>query len=530
MRKENYSKLSTTERREYQEWLDLCEHIRSQTEIPLHETDGQREARKARLRSSFTEFCKFYFPHYFDRDDDGNVLSDFGWFHRKAAKEIIADKACFAILEWAREHAKSVFANVMMPLYLYATGELEGMVVASANEDKAITLLSDVQAELEANKRYLADYGHKVHHGNWQEGSFSTSDGIGFWAFGRGQSPRGIRKAAKRPNYAVVDDIDDKVIVRNDQRVKEAVAWVMEDLYGALPIKGSRLVVAGNRIHKKSILAHLVGNVEPGDPKRKGITHIIVYAIENPKTHGKADAQHGQPAWKERYTLAQLTAKMEIMGHYSARREYFHEHHEEGLIFKNEWVHWEKALPLAKYDAIVVYTDGSLKETKNSDYKAVVMLGKHGKYVDVVRAWVRQATISAMVKVNYDYWEDAGSGALYYIEENALQPDMMDEFEAEGEARECGQMPIRADKRSKPNKEMRIENLSPLMERGLLRFNEAERQSPDMQVLVQQFLGFPYSHDDGPDAVEGGNHYLQRIVRSSNFKPRMGKYKRTNNR
>lgn len=524
--------MSAQERREYQEWLDLCERIKAatNTSVPVNESEEAQEHRKLELRGDFPRFCKFYFSHYFDKDEEGNITSDFGWFHKRAAKDIKADPKIFCVLEWPREHAKSVFADTMMALFLYVSGELTGMMLGSASEKKAAKLLGDVQAELEANQLILHDYGQLVHSGSWKDAYFSLVDGTGFWAFGRGQSPRGTRNAAKRPNYGVIDDIDDREIVRNEQRVKEAVAWVLEDFYGALSIKGGRMVIAGNRIHKKSILAHLVGDVEPGDPKRARLTHIKVYAFENPKNHAKADAQQGTPAWKERYTAAELLDKMEIYGYYATRREFFHEHFEEGLIFKNEWVHWTKPLPLAKYEAIVVYTDGSLKETKNSDYKAVVMLGKTGKHVDVIKAWVRQATISAMVKVNYDYYEAAGSAALYYIEENALQPDMMAEFEAEGEARDCGQMPIRADKRSKPNKEMRIENLSPLMERGLWRFSEAERQSPDMQVLVQQFLGFPYSHDDGPDACEGGNHYLQRIVRSTNFKPRMGKYKRGNDR
>ena len=67
------------------------------------------------------------------------------------------------------------------------------------------------------------------------------------------------------------------------------------------------------------------------------------------------------------------------------------------------------------------------------------------------------------------------------------------------------------DKRNKPDKVERIENLSAFTERGRIRFNKALKHSPDMQELRQQFLGFPDApHDDGPDAVEGGIYKLNK--------------------
>lgn len=511
------SLMNKQEQRAYKEWLDLCDRIRTQTGIIPHETHGAKLDRSEKLKESFTAFCRYYFPHYMD--------ADFAWFHKKAARAIGDDPNCFAILEWPREHAKSVFANIMLPMWLYARGEISGMIVASATEDKAKQLLGDIQAQFVANLLWINDYGELASLGDWRDGNFMTTEGMGFWAFGRGQSPRGVRKANKRPNYAVVDDIDDKVIVRNLSRVKEAVDWVLEDLYGALSIKGGRVVVAGNRIHQQSILAHLVGDVDPEDPKRPGITHIKVYAFET-KTHRKADPDNGTPAWKERYTKEQLLAKMEVMGYRASRREYFHEHIEEGLVFQNEWVQWARP---GKYDEIVVYSDPSFKGTKDNDYKAIVAIGRDGRNTDILKAWVRQASVGAMVGVFYDWYEHLESTARYYMEANFVQDLLLDEFTREGEKRGY-QLPIRADKRAKPDKYTRIENLSPLFERGLVRFNELERSSPDMQTLIAQFLAFPFGHDDGPDAVEGAVYMLQGLARSSNFSPRAGRYRINNNR
>lgn len=508
------------EQKAYNEWLDLCDQIKNATEVISNETEEQKRRRIKHLSSDFNAFCEYYFGNHY-------MKSPFGWFHLEAAEAITKDPKIFGILEWPREHAKSVFVNVMMPMWLYARGELTGMIVVSANETKAMTLLSDLQAEFVSNKRWINDFGELAKYGDWRDGAFSTTDGYGFWAFGRGQSPRGTRKAQHRPNYAVIDDIDDKVIVRNEKRVRDTVDWILEDLYGALSIQGARLIMAGNRIHKNAILAHIVGDIEPNDPKHEGRYHLKVFAIENSRRQ-KTD-RGGRPAWKERYTLEELEDKMSKMGFRASRREYFHEHHEEGTVFLNEWIEWHDCKNYQHYEDLIVYCDPSFKDTKKSDYKAVVLLGKKGKYVDILDCWVRQASTGAMVSTFYDYYELMENNARYYIEANMLQDLLLDEFVLEGEKRGF-QLPIRGDKRKKPDKYSRIENLSPLFERGLIRLNAARKKSNDMQTLKNQFVGFPFGHDDAPDAVEGGIHYLQKRFRSSNFKARLGKYSKNSNR
>ena len=490
--------------KDFQDYLKDCDRISKATLAPKNENETMKRERIASLLDDFDKFCKYYFAHYMD-----GGKSEFAWFHKKAAKDITADPNIFAVLEWPREHAKSVFADVMLPLFLKAKGELTGMMIASANQDKANGLLSDVQAELSSNQRYIADFGEQKALGSWQDGQFATADGIGFWAFGRGQSPRGTREGAKRPNFGVVDDIDDSAICKNDQRVQEAVDWVLGDFYGAMSITGARMIVAGNRIHKKSILAHLVGDVEPDDPKKPEVYHLKVFALENPRTHQK-DMQ-GTPAWKERYTLEMLQKKMAKFGHRNSMREFFHEHVEKGLVFKDEWIVWAKLPPISKADGIVTYNDPSYKDTKKNDFKAIVQLARNGRYVDVYRSWVRQDTTGAMVRAHYALANDLGDlPAQHYMEANFMQDTHVELYKEEGE--KLGwQLPLRADKRSKPDKYGRIENLSPLFEQGLVRFNIDEKHSPDMQELKAQFLAFPTGHDDGPDAFEGAYFYLKKF-------------------
>lgn len=511
--------MATKDQREYQEYLDLCERIKATTEPIKKETERQKQRRIKKLLGNFSEFCKYYFSDFMD--------SDFGWFHRKASKEIDKRKGLFA-LEWPREHAKSIFSCVFKPLHIKAQGKLTGMVVVSANAEKAAVLLSDIQAQLSSNQRYIADFGEQISLGDWRTGHFTTRDGLGFWSFGRGQSPRGIRKGAKRPNYAVVDDIDDKVLVRNPTRVQETVDWVFEDLYPALPIDGSWLVFAGNRIHPNGVLANIVGDTEVAKPKRKGLVHIKVFAMEDRYHRESFFGQKGaRPAWKERYSEKKLLDKTEPMPYHSMMREYFHRHVEQGLVFKPEWIHYVKTLPMAKYDHIVSYCDPSFKDTKNSDYKAIVTLGIKDAKIDVLDIWVRRTSISNMVKYFYDLHDQHESYADYWIEANMLQDLFLDEFDAEANIRGYN-LPIRGDKRKKPDKVTRIMNLEPLFQRTKIRFAEYLKGSPDMEQFLIQLLGFPTAaNDDAPDALEGGIIKLNKATQTSNFKPRMGAYARS---
>ncbi len=59
---------------------------------------------------------------------------------------------------------------------------------------------------------------------------------IAFFARGRGQSPRGLRHKESRPDYIVIDDLDDDELCKNPRRVRELTDWVKEALFGALDV------------------------------------------------------------------------------------------------------------------------------------------------------------------------------------------------------------------------------------------------------------------------------------------------------
>ena len=490
----------------YKDWQEFCKYIQDATAVPRDESPELKQARISQAKKDYNFFASTYFKHYCEAP-----CAD---FHIKAANDIKKDPNFFGVLEWPREHAKSVHADIIIALWLHINKQLTGMVLVGKNETDAKGLLSDLQAEFQFNELFKHDFGEQYNLGSWENGNFIIKDNIEFIALGRGQSPRGIRNREKRPNYCVVDDIDDDEIVENPDRVRKVVQWIKGSLYGALRIKGSRFVLVGNRIHKKSILARIVGDID-GKPKNKSVYHSKVYAIEN-----------GKPAWYQNFTLADLQKKFERMGYYLSQREYFHNPIVEGNIFKDSWIKWDKIPKLSDFDELIAYFDPSYKSKTSNDYKAIKFWGKKGQYLYLIKVFLRQCSITEAVKWLYDLHESLPEDVIcnYFMEDVFLQEMFFDDFDNEGTERGYI-LPIRGDKRAKPDKLVRISALAPLYSRGFIIYNEAEKKNPDMNVGIEQLLALEKgssSHDDGPDADEGAIWILQKHARTESFTPSLG--------
>jgi len=489
-------------------WDAHCEDIESLTPLfILPETPSQKSLRIEKLLKNYGEFCEYYFPHY--------VKCETADFQLRAANKIRKTKNLKGVFKWARGHAKSTHFDIFTPLWLKALGELNVMVLVGKSETNAITLLSDLQAELKANQRYINDFGVQVKAGSWEEGEFVTNDNCAFFARGRGQSPRGLRFRDKRPDYIVIDDLDDDELVQNEARVNKLVDWVKEALFGALDGGRGRFIMVGNVISRVSVLEKI--------SQSAGVYVSTTNALT-------AD---GEPTWKEKWSAEELKEMQEFMGYRAFQKEMMNNPITEGAVFKQNWLKWKKLPSFDKYDYLIAYCDPSFKSSTKNDYKAIKLWGKRGTELHNIDAFVRQCSISEMVRWFYDLHERISGKAIcdYYIEANFLQDIILDEFEREAKLRGY-MLPIRPDKRKKPDKFQRIEAISPLWERGVVYYNIDKKNDKDMLTGITQLLAFEKgsrSHDDAPDADEGAIYLLQRRSRGGNHKPSFGTRKKPKN-
>lgn len=501
--------ISSKQKQALERWKRLTENIQNLSTVNATETKAQQLARVERARKDYAYFVEYYFPHYCTDRDTGKVIPS-ARHHIDAARKIIRNKTLKAVFKWARGQAKSTHMDVMIPMWLMCQRkrEINVMVLVGKSEDSAQTLLGDIQAELQYNKRYIHDFGTKYNAGNWQEGEFVTSDGVAFFARGRGQSPRGLRYRNKRPDYIVIDDLDDDELCENDARVRKITEWVKEALFGAFGAEGGRFIMVGNLIGKNSVLANIAAS--------KGVEVSQVNVLD----------KNGKSAWPEYWTEERIREKREFMGYRAFEKEYMNNPIKEGSVFRKDWIRWGRMLPLDKYEMIVAYCDPSFKGSTQNDYKAIKVWGKTGTELHHLFAFVRQCSVGEMVRWFYDLHERMPEGVIcnYYIEANFLQDILLDEFDAEGRLRGY-QLPIQADRRKKPDKFARIEAVSPLWERGFVKYNEKMKDDPDMLAGIEQTLSIEKgsrTHDDAPDADEGAIYILQKHTRKREYQPSIG--------
>lgn len=501
----------------FEQWKEHCKRIQSITDTAAlaHETPAQKDQRKKRLMANYAAFCEYYFPHFLTLRDKttGEVVRTVhnAPFHNQAARKVMGTPNLKAVFMWPRGHAKSTHFDIFMPLWLMLRPKrlINFMVVVGKSQDSANRLLGDIQAELEYNQRIIADFGQQKNLGLWTAGEFKTASGVKFLAVGRGQSPRGLREREARPDYIVIDDLDDDELCRNEKRVHDLTDWVKEALFGALDVGRGRFLMVGNLISKTSVLANIAAT--------RGVFVSKVQAID----------KNGEPVWKEKWNKEDAQEYRDFVGYRAWEKEMMHNPIVDGTIFRADWIRYKPMPSLRKYDMLVCYTDPSFKSTTANDYKASRLWGKIGKELHLIDCYVRQDTVGGMVRWLYDLYERTRDKAAirFFMEANFMQDVILDEFAVEGNLRGY-QLPIMPDKRKKPDKIQRIEAVSPLWERGFVFYNEKLKDSPDMQMGIEQTLALERGsrvHDDAPDADEGAIWILQRNARQESFQPVFGK-------
>lgn len=496
-------------KRDYQEWLEFCRQVQNSTAVNLIETPEEQKFRIKNAKRDYNFFVKTYFPTYAD--------ADCAKFHIDFANACLKDPNFFGVAEWPREHAKSVHITIILPMWLIIHGELTGMILMGKNQDDACNLLSDVQAQLQFNELFAHDFGQQYNLGSWENGDFTTKDGIRFLAIGRDQSPRGARKGEKRPNYGVIDDIDDDEIVHNQKRVKKVVNRILGAFYFALSIKGARVCMGGNRIHSQSILAHIVGDTRPGAKKREGIYHSKVMALYNIVKNAAGEIIDAVVAWDERYSLEEIVRKIKKAGPVLAMQEFFHQTEVEGSIFKNHYFKFVKLPHLKQMEVIIGYFDPSFENNVTSDFKAASIWGLKDSKRFCYKRLCRRCELEDVFQWMIDTEKKLppGIAIIWYVEKQFFTRPI--KLALERVKRKNGNYPLSVieDSRTKPNKYSRIVKMEPEYASGNVFYNIDEENDPDMVTGNMQVKGIEpgyRSPDDAPDADEGGWFYLDQHI------------------
>lgn len=459
-----------------------CRGIERATQLKFGEKPAEKAARIKKLESSYTDWFEWHFPQY--------ASAKCAWYHKLFANLLLAMPICFVLFQVFRSGAKSVHACMGVPMYLMVKRELFFMLLVGQTEAKAKKLLSDIQANLEYNQRFINDYGRKMKKGSWSDGDFTTSDGVKFVALGFGMSPRGIRELFNRPDYIAVSDIDTKERCNNDRRSDDAYAYIWEDLKGCFDEGGKfqRMVVENNNFHKNTVINKL----------GKEFTRLIKLAKkrgEKPRHHlidvpAVKDLKTFEPNWPEKTSAEYWRRKYEETPYRSFMREYMHKHIQDGKVFKAGYVLYKPRLKFNQYDGLAFYGDLSYKD--GGDFKGLIFIGKTKREYHILAVYNRQGSRALCAEWLYNTYEDkklSNYNIRYYIEGLFAMDEFVNDFDEEGDKRGY-HIPVESDSKPKANKDDRIEGMTGHYERKTIFIDKALENDPDVMLYLEHLLAF----------------------------------------
>ncbi|MDD3535375.1 MAG: phage terminase large subunit [Candidatus Cloacimonetes bacterium] len=456
---------------------DLVSKIKLEAK-PFTKCDPLSIARRSsRALDDYEFFAKTYFPHHITRP--------FGAWHREIIDATQIPKTITAIAG-PRAHGKTIIVADTRPIWLMLRGNIKFYVAACADELLATERTGSIAAELAHNERLLMDFGPQLP-SVWADSDFITRRGCRFLARGYKQTIRGLTHGSYRPDYIVVDDLENH-LATNPRIAQEKKDFVREECFGALPLENDRGVVIwlGNLTHADSALAYFKKDCED-DPDNPFLRFILAKAI----------LEDGTPLWPEGYTIQDLENIKRAMGTIGFERHFMMNPITEGIKFKSDWFAYYETLP-DSFDYIVTYCDPSLSSKKTADYKAIITLGMaNGKYY-LLDAWIRRASINAMLLRLYEL------DKLYHTRifmESVLWQKVLWEFIPPLSESQGYLLPV-SGVENRIAKDQRIEAITPIFEWGWLLFPKTK--SKDLSILQEQLLAFPqHPNDDGPDALAG---------------------------
>jgi hypothetical protein len=490
--------------------------------------DEQQERIKRLLKpENYVEFFDYYFGV-----NSGMPLADApsSKFHQSSYEKVFNDRKIRQFRMWFRGAAKSLHTNVGNILHLKENQELFFAVLIGANEGLAKILLSDLQMHFESNERIIKDFGNQISYGNWADGEFQSRDGKFFKALGLNQPFRGLRFGQYRPDFASVDDCEDRERAKNPIMVRKYGEKITGDLKKAFHKQRGRLIVPNNYIVKDGLIDFLTNSFKDSD--HLDISKVDL-ATKNITRENCRVVKNWKPSWDERYSREDVISIVEDDDYYTSQREDFNNPIEEGKLFKAESILQTKIAEHETFDGLLDHWD--LSYTSTGDYKAGVLLGIKGMKLFVLEVFCQRCEINSAMEIRANWFKkylNKGFVMMGFYDATAAQQSVYTPIILQSaDDNNCPNLPMPMHQDG--DKHNRIATgLTNIFFRKLLYWDETlkERSKQDYDLFMKQILSFEKgttSADDAPDTLERAvtlsQLYFGYSENKENTKPKIGK-------
>lgn len=476
----------------WEDYQRLSEQIRKLSYNSLvRETSEQQEARIKHLLEpeNYVEYFDYYFGINSGLDFADAPSS---WFHGESYLKVFNNPMIKQQRRWFRGAAKSIHTIVGNTTALKQNKKVKYGVIIGKTEDHAKGLLSNLQLQLESNERYIKDFGKQMQYGNWAEGAFETMDKSFFKALGLNQPFRGLNHNFRRPDLAIIDDVEDRKQAKNIELTKENVQKLTGDLGKAGQRGCFRQIMNNNFIVKKGIVQ---GYAE----KNKKSPNLDIMTIN------LCDKEFN-PTWNERYTKQECIEIVNDSDYYTSQREDFNNPVEEGKRFKESWIRFKKSHGNKIWSQLIEFWD--LSFTKEGDHKGGAIIGFENGRAHVLRLFNRQCDKTDGMNMHFTWRKEfsaKGMAINSFYDATASQKSVYEPlwFVAAEQNNSTG---IPLDDHAAGDKHDRIiATLTSVFRYGLLTFDDSLRETKDMDKTIEHIVAFEKgctTPDDILDSLE----------------------------
>ena len=381
-----------------------------------------------------------------------------------------------------RGFGKSVLCSVIIPLWRLCEGLSRFILIVSDSSSQAEGFLRDIITELEENEALKEWYGtsilpkkdRKKQVVKWTDSDIITADNRRIAARGCQKKLRGIRTRQWRPDYLIVDDLENDEYVKTPEQRKKTKNWFNEALLNCLDPENARTFIIGTIIHYDSLLKNL--------QKNEAYTSRFYRAI-------KGD---GTALWADLWDLEKLAKLKKKIGTHAFNKEKMNNPlNPEDKPFKEFWLRYYTHADIAgKNLKIYQAIDLAIKKKTKNDYFVIITIGvDDDKNVYILDIFRKKLDFPAQVKAvqkMYKKWKPKRVA----IEENGYQEALKQQVLTQD------RIPFKpitniADKYT------RIITIAPDFENGKIFISE------NFLDFIEEYSFYPEgAHDDMLDALE----------------------------
>lgn len=492
--------------------LDVSDAIRG---LRSGRTGTATSARQARGRKTLQAFCDTYLAHHF--------TSSYGEHHTDLFHTI--DKPSPAtgkrvVRVEPREHGKTTVISLALPLYNLAYQLKWFILLIGEGGSVAKSNLATLVTELEENEQLLKDFPHlnpkrdgKNQIVKWTDEQIVVQSGATVWAKGMGARMRGLKRGAKRPDLAIVDDPESPETCASFVTRIRHRKWFGGTFLG-LGSKGWDVYVISNLPHHDCLVAHLLRSSQ-WDGKLYRAVNIPRrederYPIGNEKSDGSALWPAVWPlsrleAYKSDPTVGALGFAREMMG--DPRDE------KDKPFDTKQFVtfDWTGPTMLKDYSHFMIAADptggekpGEIRKGRK-DWACFVFGGRHKTdgFIDVFDVMMSRKPLDRQVDQLLDFygaWIGIAKSIKIAVEENIAKNLIGPSIQKRGRERKL--YPGVRELQQIHNKMVRILATQPLIASGTVRWRKDLLANPKCAEYFGQYDDYPGDHDDGPDATE----------------------------